>query len=365
MSLEFEKAKLETITYFAQEMSRFNFQNGAEGSALRTFIAVADSACPAHFAETGELRASLSGRSLAKASGMFRGRTSIAADRLEAFDVLRIESTGKANRKFYKIRPANVWLNWRDTPKNGLVGEATRKQKNGLADLAIFENQNGPTHEATLDPKTASSARPLSLNKTTDGSSSAFKNEPSSDVDTGSFTDAAHRAAANGGEAPANGASPAYEPDADAIVLNEDSGGPNNVTQPQNSAGSATRPTGFRADLFVGMKPEQAQDAAEEYFAESFSPEFQAELFVQDLVGGFNGGDRYGRDGVARALSAELCGLSTREAARRLDVALTVAEALLSGIGCATPDLRSDLAELAQSILSELTRDEVKHVGRA
>ncbi len=186
------------------------------------------------------------------------------------------------------------------------------------------------------------------------------------------FTDAADlspsdRATASGGEAPLDGATPAYEPDADPIVLNEDCSGINDVAQPQNSAGSAPRPTGFRADLFVEMKPEQAQDAAEVYFAESVGDDFEAEMFVEDLINGFDpsGGNQYAREGVARALRAGLSRLSANTAAERLDGILAVAEALLVSAHGRHQDLSRELAELARKVLLDLSCDEVKYVSRA
>lgn len=299
----FAQVKLSTITHFAQQLGQFDFKNTAGEAALRVFIVVTDNACPTHFAKTGELLASLSVRSISKASGLSRSRTDRAVDNLEAFDVLHIESTGKANRKLYAIRPANVWKSWLDLLKNGRADEAT------------FENQNGRVDEATFDPKTAALVRPLPSNKMNDGSSYAQNDEPR-------FGDVrlSHGATSNGGEAPR--ATPAYEPGQEAI--------------------------------------QDAKDAAVQWIASEYDlpPEH-----VDDLIDGFGpNACAAARDDAAAALAGALSGFPPNIAAQKIEAYSRAAVTLLRAIH-GGQNLRREVYDMGRAAMNKIEQTGARYVG--
>ena len=170
------------ILQFSQEMKMFGFKNEAGEAALRFVVATAYAACADHFARTGLLRAKLSHREMANATGMYRGRAVNAANRLKTFGVVAADTS----KKLYTLRSASAWKSGIAAESSGRTDEAIKGHEGGRTRVASSQKKSGLTHEATFAPKTASPARPFPYSKLNGGPSYDKIGEPPKGAGAGS-----------------------------------------------------------------------------------------------------------------------------------------------------------------------------------
>lgn len=321
------------ILQFSHEMKMFGFKNEAGESALRVIIEIAYAACPHHLSATGKLRAEMSVREMSLAAKMHRPRTTNAVSRLIKSGVI-----GLSDDKFWTLQAPNRWKNWLDTKaKDGPTHRATCAVEGGPTDVASRKSLGGPTGRASLDGNVARPTGPSPYSKNNLGSF-YVKNDAGFQEDLITNVD-------GGGEAGGREGPIATAPGPDGH-----SGSPDDRGQ-RGCRPAATR---LPAPPSLGLNGDQAFNLAEAWLGELFGSDFYPDEFCQDILDGFDpdGGNIHARDGIVRALVAELS--TEADFTTLLDRVMSMVEGLVTVCHGPRRGLHTELAELSARIIAEV-----------